>query len=257
MITIGFGSTSTIRLYKTYAAAALFLLTAFVKLSAQTEQEDIAALQQILAQEGFHALAASGQTAPLIPSQWWIDRLEDGPQKQLEQSRHDFGTQLVSTLDKEVEHLKTLNTSAQREEAVEHLLDFSGWLARPGYGNLFLHARAQSLAAIPLAYLTADLSYPEAEIEAFLGRFRNYNREADVQVEVLNRELGEARFTVTTNKAPLVQEMWLDAIWGDGMIDDVRQWREEQAVDSRLSDLEVRSRMPKKVAFFVDQYLRH
>jgi len=240
----------------------------------KTETASLNALQQSLQSSGLAGLLTTVQSqgiaAPLIYSQWWVDLISDPKSKAVEQQKRDLGRQLAVKLDEEAQRLPKLTTAKDREVALKQLLDLTDWLsASHGYGNLFLSNRSQNLAAVPLAYLTAELSYPASQLEVWLSRFKGVHNQIAVRIEVLNREFGKEYFNDREyNLSEAKKRLWesyggekgfklagLDYLWSAGL---------KALVESRISkklkkpfpNASERSSLPKHEAFFVDdEYL--
>jgi len=254
----------------------MFWLAVSLNLFAQetptaNETELLQVLQQSLQQPGLAGVLTTSQQkglpAPLIYSQWWVDLITDPKLKAMEQQKREWGRQVSLKLDEEAQRLPKLTTAKDREAALKFLLDLTDWLATShGYGNLFLLNRSQNLAAVPLAYLTADLSYPASQIENWLSRFKGVQNQFAVRIEVLNRELGQEYFkdreyhvsgakkrlwesyggeeTFKTNGLEYFWEEGLRAVEQQTAKKLKRRYHEATATD--------RPSLPKHEAFFVD-----
>lgn len=236
----------------------------------QTDTERLKVLQQSLQQQGLVGLLATAQQqgtpAPLIYSQWWVDLITDPKQKPVEQQQRELGRQIALKLDEEAQRLPKLTTAKDREAALKFLLDLTDWLAAShGYGNLFLLNRSQNLAAVPLAYLTAELSYPANQIEIWLSRFKGIQNQIAVRIEVLNRELGKEYFKDREyNVSGAKKRLWesyggeetfktngLEYFWSEGLKVIVAQ-RTAKKLKWPFPEATDRPSLPKQEAFFVD-----
>jgi len=236
----------------------------------QTDTERLKVLQQSLQQQGLVGLLATAQQqgtpAPLIYSQWWVDLITDPKQKPVEQQQRELGRQIALKLDEEAQRLPKLTTAKDREAALKFLLDLTDWLAAShGYGNLFLLNRSQNLAAVPLAYLTAELSYPANQIEIWLSRFKGIQNQIAVRIEVLNRELGKEYFKDREyHVSGAKKRLWesyggeetfktngLEYFWSEGLKVIVAQ-RTAKKLKWPFPEATDRPSLPKQEAFFVD-----
>jgi len=241
----------------------------------QTDTERLQVLQQSLQQPGLAGLLAiaqqQGSPTPLVYSQWWVDLITDPKLKAVEQQKRDLGHQIALKLDEEAQRLPKLTTAKDREAALKLLLDLTDWLASShGYGNLFLSNRSQNLAAVPLAYLTADLSYPASQIENWLSRFQGVHNQIAVRIEVLNRELGKEYFKDRDyhNLSDAKKRLWesyggeemfktnrLEYLWSEGRKVVMTQ-RTEKKLSRVIPEATDRASLPKPEAFFIDDEAR-
>ncbi len=186
---------------------AVMLLSALVCLApavfgADKEIEQAQRLMTV-AQKGPAALLEytreTGESAPLIYSQWHVDRLATkNPKKaETEQARREFGRVVLQSLENMAPALRSSADAQTRQEAVATLLDLADWFGeQPGYGNARLFSRLQDLATVPLAYLVADLSYPETNLVAMSARLVDFPEEVKRNARVLNTESPESIFDV-------------------------------------------------------------
>jgi hypothetical protein len=256
----------------------MFWLAVSVNLLAaetQIDTERLKVLQQSLQQQGLVGLLATaqqnGSPAPLIYSQWWVDLITDPKLKTVEQQKRDLGRQLALKLDEEAQRLPKLTTAKDREAALKLLLDLTDWLASShGYGNLFLLNRSQNLAAVPLAYLTADLSYPASQIELWLSRFKGIQNQIAVRIEILNRELGKEYFKDREyHVSGAKKRLWesyggeetfktngLEYFWSEGLKAVEQQTAKKLKRRYPEATATDRPSLPKQEAFFLDDEAR-
>jgi hypothetical protein len=256
----------------------MFWLTMSVNLLAaetKTDPELFKALQQSLTQPGLAGVLTTAQQqgtpAPLIYSQWWVELITDPKQKPVEQPQRDLGRQIALKLDEEAQRLPKLTTAKDRESALKFLLDLTDWLTSShGYGNLFLSNRSQNLAAVPLAYLTADLSYPASQIEVWLSRFKGVQNQVAVRIEVLNRELGKEYFKAREyNISEAKKRLWeeyggeetfqttgLEYLWFESLKAVEQQTAKKLKRRYYEAIAADRSSLPKQEAFFLDDEAR-
>ena len=167
---------------------AVMLLSELVFLApavfgADKELEQVQRLATV-AQKGPAALLEyireTGENAPLIYSQWYVDRLAvQNPKKaETEQARREFGRVVLQSLENMAPLLRSPADGQTRQEAAATLLGLADWFGeQPGYGNALLFSRLQDLATVPLAYLIADMSYPETNLVAMSARLVDFPEE--------------------------------------------------------------------------------
>lgn len=207
--------------------------------------------------------------SPLIYSQWYVDRLaaKDPQRGKTEQAHREFGRVVLQSLEALAPTLTAPADTQTRQATAVMLLDLADWFGEPsGYGNAFIFIRLQDLATVPLAYLIADLSYPEASLTTMVGRLVEYPDEVKRHVRALNVEAPEPIFEVPTgirscagvwrseerNKladrivGPL-ERTWLSKLG------EVRAWQQEHKTRAkRPTGKESRDELPESLAFFVD-----
>lgn len=160
----------------------------------ETEMKRIEVLGRALDDGGVAGMLAAGLPCPLIRSQYYADKIaaHEPERRALEQAKRDFGLKLARSLDDQATQLQKRANSAERAKQVTLLLDLADWLkAASGYGNYLLFNRSESLAAVPLVYLTADLDYPLASIASSRKRIVPAAVERAFRVGVLNDEAPE------------------------------------------------------------------
>jgi len=178
------------------------LLCASATFAGGKEMEEIQQLAAAAGKGPETLLAYVQQTrikAPVIYSQWYVDGLakKDPKRAELEQARREFGRKLLESLEATAAAQLTTLTATARQQAADTLLDLADWFGKqPGYGNAILFNRLQDMATVPLAYLIADLSYPEAKIAASLDRLVGYPDDREFNVRSLNQEAPQGIFSV-------------------------------------------------------------
>jgi len=258
-------------------ALAVMLLSALVFLAPAVfgADKEIEQAQRLttFAQKGPAALLEyireTGESAPLIYSQWYVDRLAaKNPKKaQTEQARREFGRVVLQSLEDIAPTLRSPADAQTRQEAATMLLDLADWFGeQPGYGNALLFSRLQDLATVPLAYLIADLSYPETNLVAMTARLVEFPDEVKRNAQVLNIEAPEPIFDVpsTAKSSVGVWKVMERAKIADSVVNplerawhrkvtDIRKWQKEHGKQSGLPEgKRQRDAVPEAWAFFVD-----
>ena len=212
---------------------------------------------------------ATRESAPLIYSQWYVDGLAvKNPKKaEVEQARREFGRAVLQSLEDMAPTLRSPTDAQTRQEAASTLLDLADWVGeQPGYGNALLFSRLQDLATVPLAYLVADLSYPEANLVAMSVRLIDFPEEVKRNARVLNMESPEPVFDVppTAKSSVGVWKVMEKTAVADSVVNPLeRAWyqkvseiRKWQKGDDKQHGLPAgkrdRDAVPESLAFFVD-----
>jgi hypothetical protein len=239
---------------------------------ADKEVEQVQRLTTV-AQKGCAALLEyvreTAESAPLIYSQWYVDVLAvKNPKKaEVEQARREFGRVVLHSLEDMAPTLRSPADAQTRQEAATTLLDLADWFGeQPGYGNALLFSRLQDLATVPLAYLIADLSYPETNLVAMSARLVAFPDEVKRNARVLNTESPEPIFDVPSiaqssagvwkvkKKAEVADSVVnpLERTWYR-KVSDIRKWQKEYDKQSGLPEgKRQRDAVPEALAFFVD-----
>lgn len=211
----------------------------------------------------------TGEIAPLIYSQWYVDRLAvKNPKKaKFEQARREFGRVVLQSLENMAPALRSPGDAQTRQEAAATLLDLADWFGeQPGYGNALLFSRLQDLATVPLAYLIADLSYPQTNLVAMSDRLVAFPDEVKRNSRVLNTESPEPIFDVppTAKSSVGVWKVMERAKIADSVVNplerawykkvsDIRKWQKENDKQRGLPEgKRDRDAVPNALAFFVD-----
>ena len=211
--------------------------------------------------------------SPQIHSAWYVSEL---PKQQVgksdwERQKRQFGRRLVETLEQTSKDVLELKDAAGRERAAAMLLDLSEWIAQtPGYGNMLLFNRCQDMATVPLAHLIADLSYPEAKLDAFMARLRTWEDMVGMSADALNSELPVPIFVAGKGsdsaemQRPVEVSTWhnLDEVrrpikmtWQTGA-SQVYTWVKENLPQYTMSRGEkVRQALPANLRFYCDDEL--
>ena len=134
------------------------------------ELDEVQALT-LAAKQGFHPLLwhiRDNKVEPFtIYSKWYVETAltNDLERVKLEMARRDFGKELLVSLKREAPGLNGEFSATEHERNAEALLELADWFNKPvGYGNAWMFNRLQDLAAIPLAYMIADMDYPEEKL---------------------------------------------------------------------------------------------
>lgn len=211
----------------------------------------------------------TGESAPLIYSQWYVDRLAvKNPKKaETEQARREFGRVVLQSLENMAPSLRSPADAQTRQEAAATLLDLADWFGElPGYGNALLFSRLQDLATVPLAYLIADLSYPETNLVAMSARLVDFPDEVKRNARVLNTESPEPIFDIppTAKSSVGVWKVMEKAKIADSVVNplerawyrkvsDIRKWQKDHDKQRGLPEgKRDRDSVPEALAFFVD-----
>lgn len=155
------------------------------------EMKRIEALTRALDSGGAAGVLAVALPAPLIRSFYYAEKLaEIKPERRVvEQAKREFGFKLAVELDETAALLQKRADSAERVRQAGLLFDLAAWLrTAQGYGNYVLFSRCESLATVPLAYLTADLDYPLDKVAELRRRILPATDERAFRVAVLNDE---------------------------------------------------------------------
>lgn len=262
--------TSRVTLDVMLLSALVFLTPAVFGADKEIEQ---AQRLTTFAQKGPAALLEhireTGEGAPLIYSQWYVDRLAVKNPKRAgtEQAWREFGRVLLQSLENMAPALRSAADAQTRQEAATTLLDLADWFGeQPGYGNALLFSRLQDLATVPLAYLIADLSYPETNLVAMSARLVDFPDEVKRNALVLNRESPEPIFDVppTAKSSAGVWNVKEKAAVADSVVNplerawyrkvtDIRKWQKDHDKQRGLPEgKRHRDAVPEALAFFVD-----
>lgn len=192
---------------------------------------------------------------PLIHSEWYVSESRQAPTGQLafEQQNRQFGRRLLEALERTSDEILAMTDSPSRERIATTLLDLGDWISqRPGYGNMFIFERCQDMATIPLAHLVADLSYPEAKLDALTARLRTWVDFARMAPDALNSELPEPIFVVGQGKTlDEVQEPMMRAYRQERT--RVQEWVKANLARWTIPDgKRVRESVPADLRFFCD-----
>lgn len=257
-------------------ALVLTLLPALAyQWTASASEEEMAAIRELAAaaEKGPEALLTHVREketrAPVIYSQWYVDRLaRESPKKaELEQARRDFGKTVLKSLEATSAALLEPSDTKTREHMAEVLLDLADWFGEPpGYGNALLFWRCQNMATVPLAHLIADLSYPEEALVTMVGRLIAFPEEVKRNVRVLNQEAPEPVFAApqSVKSCVGVWDVMERARRGDRIVaplqwawyrkvHEIHKWHKGRRKSRFLtSGKDLRDQLPEDLAFFCD-----
>ena len=162
----------------------------------ERETEQVQHLRCALEREGlwgFFARATSeGWSTPWIRSKYWVDGLprEEAGWIALEESKRALGKALAEMVDAESLDLVGPESTKTREEHCEQLLRAAGWVRQSrGYGNLLLSTRLDNLAYVQIGYLTADLQYDMARVDALIHGVAPLEEDLALRLAVLEEEV--------------------------------------------------------------------
>ncbi len=232
------------------AAAGVATASAQASLPIAEELRRVATLDRALDEGGVGGVLAATLPAPLIRSAYYAEILStrEPARRELEAAKRNFGLKLARALDKRGEQQQARVDAAERERQAVQMLDLADWLkAAPGYGNYLLFSRSESLATVPLVYLTADLDYPIAKITALRGRIVPMSEERALRVAVLHSEAPEP-FVGALQGTSSEQDEQIAIAWG-GRWKEMTNWFKARGI---TSDKRQRSALPENLAFFLD-----
>lgn len=207
--------------------------------------------------------------APLIYSQWYVDRLavKNPKMGEIEQTRREFGRTILQALEDMAPTLRSPAGAQTLQTTANTLLNLADWFGeQPGYGNALIFHRLQDMATVPLAYLTVDLSYPETNLMTMVSRLVDFPEEVIRNARVLNLESPEPIFEVPAAARPSagMRRVMEKAKVADGIVNplerawyrkvaEIRKWQKEQGVPGALpSGKNQRDELPESLAFFAD-----
>ena len=221
---------------------------------AEVEQEmkRIETLNQALSKGGIGELLATARarSAPcsLISSKYFVERnaRRNPALVKLEQAKRNFALNLAKALDATAAELQRQVPSEKRATQAAELFDLADWL-KPlkGYGNYILVSRCENLATVPLAYLTADLSYPMEQITALRNRLSPSVEERAFRVSVLNREATKP-FIEALRGSESEKDEQMQIAWNRGW-HSMSDWFSQRGI---TRDRWKRELLPEELAFF-------
>jgi hypothetical protein len=254
-------------------AAVMMLHSGTVLFAADKEPEQTRQLMTAAAngpEPLFQYIRQTKAKAPLIYSQWYVDRLKmkDAEKGKIEQAHRDFGQKFLEVLEVTAPALRKPADAQARQSKATMLLNLADWFGEPaGYGNAYIFDRLQDMATIPIAYLIADLSYPEKYLAVMMKRLVDYPEDVKRNIRVLNIESPEPVFDVQlaipsaaemeTMKNPSADASRildpLRSIWS-GKARDIQKWRQEhdRPFDWDRKGKKLRDELPENLVFFVD-----
>lgn len=237
-----------------FLAAVGVTLSAAGSAQIEAEMKRIEILNRALDDGGVPGMLAAGVPCPLMRSQYYADKIaaREPERRALELAKRDFGRKLAHSLDDWATQLQKRTNSAERAKQARLLLDLADWLkAASGYGNYFLFSRSESLAAVPLVYLTADLDYPLASIVTLRQRIAPTEAERAFRVTVLNDEAPNP-FVGTLNGNDSERDDQMELAWNSGWHAS-SDWFKAHGVSR---DAWQRTMLPEDMAFFLDDEFR-
>lgn len=192
-----------------------------------------------------------GIGAPKINSKYYAELIarQEPALAPLEQAKRTFGLNVARRLDEMAAELQRQSTSELRAEQAAQLLDLATWFeTEKGYGNYFLVIRCENLAAVPLAYLTADLGFPMEKITALRNRVMPKDEEREFRKTVLNSE-APSPFIGELTGSQSERDEQMQIAWSKGWhaMSDWFQARNININHWKRSDL------PESLAFFLDE----
>jgi len=227
--------------------------TAKIKVEIQRIEHLATALNKGGIAELLETASRESIAVPMINSKYFAERIvkKEPALAPLEKVKRSFGYKLAQALDGVATNVQQKATSDVRVRQAEQLLNLGAWLkTEVGYGNYLLFARCESLTAVPLAYLIADLSFPLEKIAALRNRITTPSGEREFRRTVLNRE------------AP---KPFIDPLVGtDSEQDDQMQMASYKQWNIMVDWFEAhkvtrgnwkRSALPDDMAFFLDESL--
>ena len=189
--------------------------------------------------------------APKINSKYHAERIakQEPALAPLEQAKRAFGLKVAQALDGVAVESQRQTASDQRIKQATQLLDLADWFkAQKGYGNYLLVTRCENLAAVPIGYLTGDLSFPMEKITAQRKRISANNDEREFRKSVLNGEAPKPFIGVLTGTQSQ-QDDQMQMAWGNQW-HAMADWFNARKIGI---DKWKRSDLPDELAFFLDE----
>lgn len=217
------------------------------------EMKRVESLEKALEEGGAAGVLATTLPAPLIRSPYYAERLAKLEPERLavEQAKREFGFKLAVELDETAAFLQKRTDSTERAKQAGLLLDLAAWLRTArGYGNYVLFSRCESLATVPLAYLTADLDYPLEKVGELRRRILASSDERAFRVAVLNDE-APAPFIGALSGNESAQDDQIQIAWSIKW-NEMRTWFKSNEIKGQA---QTRERLPEHLAlFFTNEY---
>lgn len=229
-------------------AAFACLLSGADTAQIDAEMKRIKTLTRELDNGGAAGVLAAALPAPLIHSPYHAARLAklEPERRAVEQAKRDFGFKLAVVLNETAALLQQRADSAERVKQAGLLLDLAAWLrTAQGYGNYVLFSRCESLATVPLAYLTADLDYPLDKVAELRRRILPSVDERAFRVAVLNDE-APAPFIGSLRGSESEQDEQIQIAWSIKW-NEMRSWFKTHEIKRQE---QTRERLPEHLAFF-------
>lgn len=167
--------------------------------------------------DGFIVIVEDGQLpVPVIPSQWFADRVETEERARISSAR-TFGSNLLQRLDEYASRLVAVSNLEQCAQQADVLLRTASWLGGiEGYENALLATRAQDVATMPVGRLLVATNYPVDKVTMLVRRFSGSWYATDARARILDAEAGINLFvsTATGTITPRgLQEVWTLGQW--------------------------------------------
>ena len=216
----------------------------------EAELKRIEILNRALDTGGLSELLATELPCPLIHSQYFAEKIaaREPELRELEQAKRDFGLKLARALDEEATRLQKRADSGERAKQAVQLLNLAAWTkAAQGYGNYVLLSRCESLATVPLAYLTADLDVPLGSVAVLRKRITPSVEERAFRIAVLNSE-APVPFIGQLNGRDSEQDDQMQIAWNTKW-QTMAEWFKAKGVT--ISHWR-REALPDDLAFFLD-----
>ena len=139
---------------------------------------------------------AHGWNPPIIPSQWYLDRVAGANQQANGQAARALGRNLAVRMAELAPTLQQIAPDDQLLHRAEQLCDLADWCDNTaGYGNALLNWRALDLASVAEARLAANPDFPLAEVSRVIGRtLRSARLDPATRIRILNQEAGAEFF---------------------------------------------------------------
>jgi hypothetical protein len=189
--------------------------------------------------------------APKINSKYYADRIakQEPALAPLEQAKRAFGLKVAQALDGVAVESQRQAASDQRIKQATQLLDLADWFkAQKGYGNYLLVTRCENLAAVPLGYLTGDLTFPMEKITTQRKRISTNSDEREFRKAVLNSEAPKP-FIGPLTGTQSQQDDQMQIAWGNQW-HAMNDWFKARNIGI---DKWKRSDLPDELAFFLDE----
>ena len=178
---------------------------------------DATAMRAAAEQGPDHFLTAArmnGWSAPTILSRWRAEKLAAPARRSAAQAARDLGGTLARQLAEFAPKIHALPPGEELRRTAATLCGLAEWCATTeGYGNALLAQRALDLAAVGVARLAADETFPLEQILPLAARLRQPLADAAARRRILNTEADAELFAVATQAG-------LEQTWAAGARDD-------------------------------------
>ncbi len=178
---------------------------------------DAKAMRAAAEQGPDHFLTAArmnGWSAPTILSRWRAEKLAAPARRSAAQAARDLGGTLARQLAGLAPNIHALPPGEELRRTAATLCGLAEWCATTeGYGNALLAQRALDLAAVGVARLAADETFPLEQILPLAARLRQPLADAAARRRILNTEADAELFAVATQAG-------LEQTWAAGARDD-------------------------------------